>query len=119
MTFFEQADEKLAKEIKGISDQKGLIMKEPVRKALLDFALQQEEFAQAIVQGGSFADCMRKVCAGVGNSISDLEAYKRAAAFYFPGCKIEMKMTIDLIGDAAGQTEGDRKGLILDLSEFL
>ncbi len=119
MTFFEQADEKLAKEIKGISDQKGLIMKEPVRKALLDFALQQEEFTQAIVQGGSFADCMRKVCAGVGNSISDLEAYSRAAAFYFPGCKIRMQMSIDLIGDAASaQPESGRKGLILNLSDF-
>lgn len=120
MSYYERAAEKLNKGMANISDRYGQVMKGPVRDALLDFARQDEEFAQAIVQGGTFVECMKKVCANIGNSISDLDAYRRAAAFYFPGCKIKMQMTIDLIGDAAGQqNEGDKKGMILDLSAFL
>ena len=33
-----------------------------------------------------------------GTSISDLEVYARAVNFYFPGAKIEMKMTIYMSG---------------------
>ena len=120
MSFYEQAVEKLNKGMAGINDRHAQVMKKPVRDALLDFARQEEEFAQAIVHGGSFAECMEEVCKNIDNSISDLDAYSRAAAFYFPGCKIKMQMTIDLIGDAAGaQNEGDKKGLVLDLSAFL
>lgn len=52
-------------------------MKSAVRDALLEFCRQNEEFAQAVVQGGAFPDCMAAVAKGVGSSISDLEAYRR------------------------------------------
>lgn len=48
---------------------------------------------------------MKKVAAGVGNSISDLDAYKKAVQFYFPGAEVKMQLTIDLIGKVAGETE--------------
>ena len=48
------------------------------RDALLEFCRQNEEFAQAVAQGGSFQECMKAVAQGVGNCISDLEAYRRA-----------------------------------------
>ena len=48
-----------------------------VMAALKDFCLQEEEFAQAIVQGGTFADCMKAVAKGVGNSISDIAIRQR------------------------------------------
>ena len=35
-----------------------------------------------------------RVVKGAGSSLNDLEAYKRAAAFFFPGCVVEMKLTI-------------------------
>ena len=85
--WFPKAEEKLQKELKAVQ--------------IRDFCAQDEEFAQAVVQGGSFADCMKAVAKGVGNYISDLEAYKKAVQFYFPGAEIRMQMAIDLIGKVA------------------
>lgn len=138
MEFLEKAREKLKKELDGVNGQKEGAVKLYVMEALLSFAEQDEEFAQAIVQGGSFKDCVAAVCKGVGNSISDLEAYRRAAAFYFPGSTVRFEMHIDLIGEAgAGQSEtpstaeavplpqtrqaagGGKGGLVIDLADFL
>lgn len=131
MTFLEQAREKLKKELPGVSGQKEGAVKLSVMEALLRFAEQDEEFAQAIVQGGSFKDCVASVCKGVGNSISDLEAYRRAAAFYFPGSTVRFEMHIDLIGEAGGPSQSLRDssprrggsqeagGLVIDLADFL
>lgn len=124
MNFYEQAAEKLKKEFGGVTGQKEGAMKAAVRDALLQFAKQDEEFAQAIAQGGSFKDCMEAVARGVGQSISDLEAYGKATAFYFPGSKVRFEMHIDLIGDAAGEErtaeDGEKDGgLVIDLSAFL
>lgn len=96
-----QATKKLTDEKKNVAGQKEKAMARAVFAAIKDFCLQDEEFAQAVVQGGSFADCMKKVADGVGNSISDLDAYKKAVQFYFPGAEVKMQLTIDLIGKAA------------------
>lgn len=98
-----QAVAKLKEEKKNVKGQKETAMAGAVMAAIKDFCLQDEEFAQAVVQGGSFADCMKKVAAGVGMSISDLDAYKKAVQFYFPGAEVKMQLTIDLIGKAAGE----------------
>ena len=103
--FATQAVKKLADEKGKVTGNKEKAMAGAVFAAMKDFCLQDEEFAQAVVQGGCFADCMKKVASGVGTSISDLEAYKKAVRFYFPGAEIKMAMTIDLIGKAAGDTE--------------
>ena len=104
---------------------------EEAQEKLLNFAGQDEEFAQAIVQGGSFQDCMKAVCKGIGTSISDFEAYSRAAAFFFPGSKVRFEMHIDLVGEAdalsvTGANAGDssprggaKGGLVLNLADFL
>ena len=108
----------------GKYDRRAEIMKDAVRAALESFCSQDEEFAQAVVQGGSFADCMNKVASGVGNSISDLDAYTRAVQFFFPGAVIRMQMTIDLIGEAAAPAEAAPEpkkpaGITLDFTQFL
>ncbi len=100
-----QAVKKLDDEKKGVKGQKEMAMKGAVLAAVKDFCVQDEEFAQAVVQGGTFSECMKKVAAGIGNSISDLDAYKKAVQFYFPGAEVKMQLTIDLIGKAAGETE--------------
>lgn len=100
-----QALSKLKDGKKDVSGNKEKAMAHAVAAQLESFCRQDAEFAQAVVQGGTFADCMKKVAEGVGNCISDLDAYKKAVAFYFPGAKVHMKLTIDLIGDAAGETE--------------
>ena len=115
----EQAFARLDEGAKNVSGQKEKIMAGPVAEQLKAFCRQEEEFAQAVCQGGTFPDCMKAVANGVGNSISDLEAYKRAVKFYFPGAKVDMQLTIDLIGDAAKETkEQEKKPLVLSLLDF-
>lgn len=109
--------------------QKEKAMAKAVSTVLQDFCRQDEEFAQAVAQGGSFKDCMIAVAKGVGNSISDLDAYKKAVRFYFPGADISVQMKIDLIGDAGKpetrQAVSDKvktekpTGIILNLEDFL
>lgn len=101
------------------------VMAKPIMNALKDFCLQNEEFAQAVVQGGSFVDCLKKVAAGVGNSISDLDAYKKAVQFYFPGAEVKMQLTIDLIDGMVGKEklppapiEDVTPSLILNLADY-
>ena len=116
MTWYEQAAEKLKNEENGVTGRHESVMKGAVKDALLSFCYQDEEFAQAVVQGGSFGACMNAVAKGVGSCISDLDAYKKAVQFYFPGAKICMALTIDLIGDAR---HGDEpRGILLDLADF-
>ena len=128
MNYFEQANEKLTREFGKVTGSKASAMKTAVRDALLRFAEQDEEFAQAIVQGGSFAGCMQAVARGVGQSISDLEAYEKATRFYFPGSRVRFEMHVDLVGDAdrddgLPQAEGGLRndkgdGLVIDLTDF-
>lgn len=74
-------------------------------KALMEFCKQEPEFEQAIEQSGvDFQCCLDKVIKGVGESISDLEVYTKAAKFYFSTATVHFRMTIDLSGDN-GHTE--------------
>ena len=124
--FQKKAGEKLDREYKaGKYDRYAQIMKDSVLKTLKEFCGQGEEFAQAVVQGGSFENCMKAVAKNCGTGISDLEAYKRAVQFYFPGAEIRCTMTVDLIGAAAESytpkhaAEGNGKGIMLDFTDFL
>lgn len=102
-TWATQALNKLTEGKKNVSGNKEKAMAPAVAAQLESFCRQDAEFAQAVAQGGTFADCMKEVAKGVGSSISDLDAYKKAVAFYFPGAEVKMKLTIDLIGKAAGE----------------
>ena len=121
----DEALKKLREGAKNVRGNKESVMKDAVRATLETFCTQDEEFAQAVVQGGDFPACMAAVARGVGSSISDLEAYKKAVQFYFPGAEIRMQMTIDLIGAAAVKAEpapAEQKkpeNIILDFTEFL
>lgn len=91
----EQALAKLAAEFdQGTYPPRERQMKRYVRDALETFIRQDEEFAQAVVQGGSFYDCMKAVAKDCGSCLSDLEAYKRAVQFYFPEADVEFQMKI-------------------------
>ena len=123
--FRDEALKKLREGAKNVRGNKESAMKDAVRATLETFCTQDEEFAQAVVQGGDFPACMAAVARGVGSSISDLEAYKKAVQFYFPGAEIRMQMTIDLIGAAVVKAEpapAEQKkpeNIILDFTEFL
>lgn len=116
--YFQQAEEKLRAEAeKGTYDRYAAVMKKPVLEQLVAFCGQNEEFAEAVVQGGSFEECMKAVAKGCGQALSDLEAYKRAAAFYFKGADVVMQLEIRLAGDPEKPVE--RKPIVLDLGDFL
>lgn len=121
---FEQAKKRLDDELKsGKFCRYGSVMKQRVHDTLVDFCRQDGEFAQAVVQGGSFGDCMAAVVKKVqGNSgISDMEAFGEAVRFYFPGAGINVTMKIDLCASVRKDEPApvDKPdGLIIDLSDF-
>lgn len=118
--YFDQARDKLAGELQGGKfDRYGAAMKQAVHDALLDFCEQDGEFAQAVVQGGTFEDCMKAVGKCVtGSSISDMEAYGAAVKFYFPGAEIRVTMKIDLLGAVREDEPDEEPALLIDLSDF-
>ena len=120
MSWLKEAKDKLAAELKsGSFDRYGTVMKQAVHDALLEFCEQDEEFARAVVQGGSFADCMKSVSKCVkGQALSDMEAFGAAVKFYFPGAGINVTMEIDLLAGVHKEAPGEDKGLLIDLSDF-
>lgn len=121
MNWEKQALETLKAERAAASyDKYAKIMQAQVHGALADFCRQDEEFAQAVVQGGTFEECMKAVAKNCGSGISDLEAFRRAARFYFPGAEVRFQMSIDLCGrDAAdGEAQGQGGPVLLNLEDF-
>lgn len=124
--WYERAAEKLEREKKaGKYDQYAAAMKNDVCDALNCFCGQDSEFAQAVVQGGSFEDCMKAVARNCGNAISDLKAYQRAVQFYFPGAEVRFHMTVDLCGSVETDMQKENtqpirsESKILNLDDFL
>lgn len=123
--WYEQAKAKLEAEKKaGSYDRYASAMKGAVCEALDGFCRQDAEFAQAVVQGGTFADCMNTVAKGCGSAISDLEAFRRAVRFYFPGADVKFHMTVNLCTDVEAETEAAAPAAsagskILNLEDFL
>ena len=103
-------------------------MKQYVRDALETFIRQDEEFAQAVVQDGTFSECMKAVAKDCGACLSDLEAYKRAVQFYFPGADVEFQMKIrvnphesgadDSGNDNGGDNAKDNGGITLNFADL-
>ena len=119
--WYEQAKNKLETEKKaGKYDRYAGVMKNAVCEALDSFCQQDGEFAQAVVQGGTFEDCMKAVAKGCGSAISDLEAFRRAVRFYFPGADVKFHMTVNLCADVEAQAEAQTAThKILNLEDFL
>jgi len=116
MSYYSDAEKKLTDGMKDVSGNYQKAMMHATKDALLSFCRQDDEFAEAVAQGGSFKDCMNDVAKGVtGGSISDLEAYRRAVQFYFKGADISFQMTIDLCASVKGETAAPK---ILDLADF-
>lgn len=118
--FFDEAKKKLDAGTKEKLDRYGEAMKASVHDALLEFCRQDDEFAQAIAQGGSFEACMKAVAKCVkGNAISDAEAWGAAVKFYFPGAGIRVEMRIDLCASVRPEEAAPRPSAkVIDLSDF-
>ena len=114
-----QAIQKIDAELKTYNgDKYGNAMKSYIAGVLKEFCQQNEEFAQAVVQGGTFEDCMKAVAKQIkGSSISDLDACRAAAEFYFPGSVVEFQMVIRM---SKYETEEESSGILnLRLEDFL
>lgn len=102
--------------------QKGKAVRAAVLEVLIKFCEENSEFAQAIVQtpeDKTVNDCIESTVKGVGSSISDIEVYKKAVQFYFPGADIHFDMRIDL-GDGGFSNDGKpENSMRLSLDEFL
>ena len=97
-------------------------MKSAVCEALDGFCRQDAEFAQAVVQGGSFPDCMKAVAKNCGSAISDLETFRRAVRFYFPGADVTFHMRVDLCAGVEAGPAARAPGTgpkLLSLADFL
>ena len=93
--FVSKAIEKIEGGLSSVKGQKEGVVKRPVADALISFCRQQEEFAQAVVQSEkTFADCVAHVVKGCGKALSDIEAYRKAVGFWFPGAVVDMVLTI-------------------------
>lgn len=82
------------------------VIRQPVADALKQF-VRDPEFADAVVAKGEngFSECLTEIVKGVGASLSDIETYRRAANFFFPGCGVSFRMEIDLTAAANGRKE--------------
>jgi hypothetical protein len=112
-----QVKEKLNKEAaeSKLSGAANVVL-EPVKNALLEFCKQEKEFSQAILENDKkITDCCAEITKGVGNAVSDLEIYKRAVQFYFPGADIEFQMKIDLCASVKDNSKSDIKISLMDL----
>lgn len=105
-------EEKLIVPDNKVLSKKGKVVASDVCRVLSDFCRQNSEFEQAVLQGGSLADCIEHTVKGSGSSIADIEVYRRAVEFFFPTAKINVNMTIDL-GDE-GFSDAESIGLSLD-----
>lgn len=117
MSHFTEAQSKI---IQGIEEaekggQKERVIAKPTAEALIEFCRQSDEFGQAVLDGKSFAECVKSVCGSIkGNACSDIEVYEKAVEFYFPGAKVDFQMTIRM-----SEFEEKRDNIIsLDLTNF-
>lgn len=101
---------------------KASLMADAVMTVLLDFCRQSEAFAEAVVNGGSFVDCMKAVTKGLGNYAEGLSSCKKAVAFYLPTAEIKVQMSIILPQQtqtaAPTAAEEPKSDMILDLADF-
>ena len=111
-----EAINKIDRELKAFKgDNYTNAMKIYVAGILKEFCDQNAEFAQTVAQGGSFEDCMAAVRKAVkGQSISDLDACKAAAEFYFPGCVVDFHMEIHMSKYEAQEAAGGVLNLRLE-----
>ena len=96
MGYFIEAEAKIKNGISAAKAEgrQAAVVTEPTAEALISFCKQSDEFAQAVVQGGSFAECIKSCCKGIGGAISDIDFYRKAVQFYFKGAVIDFVMNI-------------------------
>ncbi len=97
MTVTQQAIDKLNEGMnEKITDRYGNVIKSYVHNALAGFCRQNEAFAQAVLNGGTLPECIKHCVQGLheNTGISDVDIYRRAVQFYFPGAQVDFHISI-------------------------
>lgn len=113
---------KITEGTKEISGGKEGAVKDAVCAALVDFCRQSEEFADAVnATGKTMKECIKEIMHGVGNSISDVELYRRAVQFWLEGADVEAQLRVVLPNVKTPDVREKRKSTvqILSLEELL
>ncbi len=99
--FKKLAIEKINREMKAFKGgTKGKQIYTYVANTLREFCEKDDKFAEVFYKTKrSFSDCVDEITRGCGSCLPDIEAYRRAAKFYFPNSEVEFVMTITIVGD--------------------
>lgn len=112
LDYAEAAEEKLRQQAGGCKAQQ--CVAQAVLDALINFCHQNSDFAKQVYDSEKdFNGCMDAVLKNHGACLSDLEAYRRAASFYFEDADVYAEMTLLL--PQTDPVEGGYKGIVLDL----
>lgn len=104
----------------GAADAKASLMADAVLRVLSDFCRQSAVFAEAVLAGGSFGECMKAAAKGFGNYAEGAEVCKKCVQFYMSGAKIHVQWRVELPEDTDNQPEEKQEsGFVLDLMDLL
>lgn len=97
VSIISQAVEKInRKEKPEKNDMFAAAIGEHIKKALTTFCEQNEEFARAVLDGGSANECIKSVADKIRTrkSVSDFDVYQLAVKYYFPVAVVDFVMKI-------------------------
>ena len=105
-----QAVEKINRKEKPMKDDPfAVAIGEHIKKALTVFCEQNEEFARAVLDGGSANECIKSVADKIRTrkAVSDFDVYQLAVKYYFPVAVVDfvMKIRMSEYESKAEQTE--------------
>lgn len=97
VSIISQAVEKINRREKPMKDDPfAAAIGEHIKKALSSFCEQNEEFARAVLDGGSANDCIKSVADKIRTrkAVSDFDVYQLAVRYYFPVAVVDFVMKI-------------------------
>lgn len=116
-------DSEIGAKLKGkhADDAKASLMADATLKVLADFCSQSEDFAKAVIAGGTFGDCMKEASKGLGNYADGAEICKRCVQFYVPGAQVHSQWHVELPTEYTAnrtQHKNQQNGFVLDLMDL-
>lgn len=77
-------------------------VKDEIFEMLCDLCNKSEAFEKVIVESDkTLNECLEEITKGLGQSISDIELYRRAVQFYCPDADIHFDMRIEMPNEKA------------------
>lgn len=106
--------EKLRKDPPGA---KACIVADAVLEVMEGFCRQSETFADAVLVGKPFDDCLKEVTKGLGH-YADSKMYEQCVKQYIPGAKIRVQWKV-ILPEENGKADSEPGSFMLDLADLL